>query len=104
MVKDCTAPGGPADPDQEKVWKAYRERKAAAIARGDMPSLFASPGDRAGDSSKGAFQKGKGRGKGKGKGKGKGGRGAAGNVRAAVDDAISAGLRRSAGSCQVLLK
>ena len=91
MVKDCKAPGGPADPDYDKVWEAYRKRKVAAIARGKMPSLFATSGKNGGDHQKGAFPKGKGKGKGKGKadgrlGRGNGAQGGFGSARAAVDD------------------
>ena len=32
--RDCTAPGGGADPDHDTVWDSYRQRKAAVVQYG----------------------------------------------------------------------
>ena len=34
---ECTSPGGGADPDREKHWKEYRDRKLKAISDGLVP-------------------------------------------------------------------
>ena len=52
MSKDCTCPGGGADPNRQQVWEAYRARKQQALEKG-----------------KGADTSPKGKGKGGGKGK-----------------------------------
>ena len=76
-AKQCTAPGGGADPNREQVWEEYRKRKAAGyVAKGK------------GDSAKGKGQgksDSKGDDKSKGDGRGKGGGKSA--AKAAIDNA-----------------
>ena len=71
--KECTRPGGGADPEHDKHWEEYRKRKAEQAQQ--QPQ---QPGEKGGDKGKG-----KGGRKGKGKGKGKGG----GKVNAATESA-----------------
>ena len=75
--KECTCPGGGADPNKDKVWEEYRERRKAAETAGK--------GDH----------KGGGKGKNKGIGKGKAGKGSDGGratakAKACVDPARAA--------------